>query len=469
MPYISVKQVEEHNGSDDKSSWIVLYGQVYDITSFIKHHPGGNIIQYAAGLHDATCLFESYHGTNSIKKCKALLMKHGKYLGRLSLETDFNHNYKIDTDDNNCIDTELDSTNFFCNVRSRVDVYLQNNYGGRHGFQIVNQIEAILTLTAYCIATYYKSFQGSYFAAIWLGVIMARMGFLMHSGNHCAISSNSYWNRFVGLFMDIIGSSHYTWTYEHQIAHHMTPNEYHKDNDCEIGEPLFRFHPLISNIEQNNINRKSSRFRILLRQYQHILVPILMSIGFFKWTINDIEFLIKSKGGNVRLATRRVLTILTLISKCLWFIIHVIIPYIYFGSQYTLISFILFMVIGAHYLENIFIVNHIQEKLQIPMMNIDKQSTLHWSIQQVYTTANWKSGSCLATFLSGGLNHQIEHHLFPSMNIYLYPKIAHIVQEECQKFGLPYYNYNSFTSAWIDMFYYLKKLGNFNFNCDHRQ
>jgi len=467
MPYISLKQIEEHNGSDKKSSWIVLYGQVYDITSFISLHPGGNIIHYATGIADATCLFESYHGTSSMKKCHAFLMKHGKYLGKLSTEADAKRNYTIDTNDNHYIDTTLDSTNFFYILRNRVDTYLQKNYGGRHAFQMINQIEAILTLTAYCIATYYKSFECSYFAAICLGVIMARMGFLMHSGNHCAISSNSYWNRFVGLFMDIIGSSHYTWTYEHQIAHHMTPNEYHKDNDCEIGDPLFRFHPLISNIEQtnsNSIKQKTSRFRIFLRRYQHILVPILMSIGFFKWTINDIEFLIKSKGGNVRLATKVTVIILTLISKVLWFIIHIILPYIYFGGKYTLITFIIFMVIGAQYLENIFIVNHIQEKLQMPVVHVDNQLSLHWAIQQVYTTANWKSGSYVATFLSGGLNHQIEHHLFPSMNIYLYPKIAHIVQEECNKFGLPYHNYSSFTSAWIDMFYYLKKLGNPNTN-----
>jgi linoleoyl-CoA desaturase len=472
MPCISVKQVEEHNGSDNKSSWIVLYDQVYDITSFISLHPGGNIIQYATGIVDATCLFESYHGTSSIKKCQTLLMKHGKYLGKLSNEADTEHNNTMDADDHHYNDITLDSATFFCILRNRVDAYLQKNYGGRHAFQIVNQIEAVLTLTAYCIATYYKSFKCSYLAAICLGVIMARMGFLMHSGNHCAISSNSYWNRFVGLFMDIIGSSHYTWTYEHQIAHHITPNQYHKDNDCEIGDPLFRFHPFISNIEQKNTNsteEKSSRFRIFMRRYQHILVPILMSIGFFKWTINDIEFLIKSKGDNVRLATRIVIITLTLISKVLWFTIHIIVPYMYFGGKYTLITLIIFMVIGAHYLENIFIVNHIQEKLQVPIINVGNQPSSHWAIQQVYTTANWKSGSYFATFLSGGLNHQIEHHLFPSIDIYLYPKIAHIVQEECRKFGLPYHNYTSFTTAWIDMFYYLKKLGSSNTNLDHPQ
>ncbi|CAF1432615.1 unnamed protein product [Rotaria magnacalcarata] len=469
MSYISLKELEEHNGSDKRSSWIVLYGQVYDITSFINLHPGGNILQYATGIADATCLFESYHSKSSIKKCQALLMKHGKYLGELSIETESKCKYVMNTYDDGTI---LDSTNFYCTLRNRVDVYLEKNYGGRHAFQWIYQTEAVLTLILYCLTTYYKSFKNSYFAAVCLGVIMARMGFLMHSGNHCGISSNPYWNRFVGFFMDIIGSSHYTWTYEHQIAHHTTPNEYHKDNDCEIGDPLFRFHPLISDVEQtnkDNSKKTSARFRIYIRRYQHILVPILMSIGFFKWTINDIEFLIKSKGGNIRLATKIHVIMSTLITKMLWLIIHVIVPYVYYGGKYTLVTLIIFMVIGAYYLENIFIVNHIQENLQTPMIHVDNRRSLHWAIHQVYTTANWKSNSYLATFISGGLNHQIEHHLFPSMNIYLYPVISQIVQEECYKFGLPYHNYTSFTTAWLDMFYYLKKLGNRNTNLDHLQ
>lgn len=472
MSHISLQQVEEQNSSDKKSSWIVLYGQVYDITSFISHHPGGKIIQYATGIADATGLFESYHSSNSIKKCQALLIKHGKHLGELSNSPDSDCKTMKNTDLNHSISTAFDSADFFNALRTRVDNYLQKNCGGHHAFDWIYQIEAVLTLVIYFLATYYKNFMRSYFAAMVLGVITARMGFLMHSGNHCGISSNQYWNRFVGLFMDIIGSSHYTWIYEHQIAHHLTPNVYCKDNDCQIGDPFFRFHPFISNVEQPNndtTKKKTARFRIFLRQYQHILVPILMSVGFFKWTINDIEFLIKSKGGNVRLAKKSLVTILTLLSKFLWLNIHIVIPYVYFGGKYTVVTFIIFMVIGAQYLENIFIVNHIQEKLQIPMMNTDNQRSFHWAVHQVYSSANWKSGSYLATFISGGLNHQIEHHLFPSMNIYLYPKIAHLVQAECTKVGLPYHNYSSFATAWIDMFHYLKKLGNSKTNLNHLQ
>lgn len=470
MPYISLKEVEEHNSSDKKSSWIVLYGRVYDITSFINLHPGGDIIQFATGIADATCLFESYHSKNSIKKCQTLLMKHGKYLGELSTETELSYNYAMDIEYTNKMSKEPDSPDFFYTVRDRVDTYIQENYSGRHALHWIYQIEAFVTLFLYCLLSYYRSFQGSYLATVILGLIIARMGFLMHSGNHCAISTKPYWNRFVGYFMDIIGSSHYTWIYEHQIAHHMTPNEYHKDNDCEIGQPFFRFHPLIPSVEKmKNDKVNVSRFRTFIRRYQHILVPTLMGVGFFKWTINDMEFILKSKGGNVRLATKFRIMILTCLSKILWLTLHIIIPYINFGAKFTIISLIIFMAIGAYYLENIFIVNHIQEKLQLPMTNSRDQRSSHWARQQVYTSANWKSGSQLATFLSGGLNHQVEHHLFPSMNIYLYPIIAPIVEEECNKFGLPYHNYMSFQSAWIDMFYYLKKLGNDDKSLDHLQ
>ena len=101
-------------------------------------------------------------------------------------------------------------------------------------------------------ASYLVSVHGSYVATLCLGVLTSRMGFMMHSGNHCAISDNSLWNQFVGLFMDVVGSSHYIWNFEHGVAHHMSPNEYTKDNDCEIGNPMFRLHPLIADIDDSS-------------------------------------------------------------------------------------------------------------------------------------------------------------------------------------------------------------------------
>lgn len=66
-------------------------------------------------------------------------------------------------------------------------------------------------------------------------------------------------------------------------------------------------------------------------------------------------------------------------------------------------------------------------------------------------------------FISGGLNHQIEHHLFPAMNIYLYPFISEIVEKTCQEFNLPYNNYETFAEAYVDMISYLKAMGQESF------
>ena len=130
-----------------------------------------------------------------------------------------------------------------------------------------------------------------------------------------------------------------------------------------------------------------------------------------------------------------------------------------FSLPRALLLVLLPLAIGAHYLENIFIVNHIQHGLVPP-------TAAHWSVKQVLGTSNWHSGSVWWNWVSGGLNHQIEHHLFPSMNIHLYPLIAPIVKQTCLEYGLPYYNYPSFGVAYLDMIRYLRAMGDPSFTAD---
>src|SRR5690606_25129221 len=115
-----------------------------------------------------------------------------------------------------------------------------------------------------------------------------------------------------------------------------------------------------------------------------------------------------------------------------WFVFHVVFPWAVSGSlSFALTSALLLMGISSQYLENIFIVNHIQDGL-VP------DPTEHWAVQQIKGTANWASGSFFWNFFSGGLNHQIEHHLFPSISQYCYPAIAPIVKQTCKEFNIPY-------------------------------
>jgi fatty acid desaturase len=237
--------------------------------------------------------------------------------------------------------------------------------------------------------------------------------------------------------MNCIGASHHVWLYDHQVSHHMSPNIHGKDNDFVIGNPFLRFNPSIK--------------LDWMHKYQHILTFVGMTFGTIKWIASDFECFINGAVGSIKFRVNRVDWAVLALFKTMWATVHLVIPLYLHGAK-ALWLFFLFMGVGAHYLENIFIVNHIQHELY-------PTKDMHWAAGQVAGTANWCAGSKVANFVSGGLNHQIEHHLFPAMNIYLYPAISPIVRQTCEEFKLPYKTFPSFGSAWLACYNHLKTLG----------
>jgi len=179
-----------------------------------------------------------------------------------------------------------------------------------------------------------------------------------------------------------------------------------------------------------------------------------MTIGLIKWVFSDIQNFFNGGVGSQKLTPNSNDWATMIVFKGAHFLINFALP-LYCGVpvwKVFLLWYIL-MAVGGLYLENIFIVNHIQPNMQDP----DRAS--HWAVKQVVTTADWCAGSPLANFISGGLNHQIEHHLFPNISHYLYPKIAPIVKKTCEEYKLPYNNFKSYSSAWISCYGYLHYLG----------
>jgi fatty acid desaturase/cytochrome b involved in lipid metabolism len=425
LAVISSSELSAHADLDSKTQWTSIEGIVYDVTSFVSSHPGGSVIRLALG-RESTVLVESYHPSTAAKKINNILANQCKLVGRLE-------------------GYEPTDNSFFLTVRGRVESYLSQNKFDRHYILPITLSEAAITMLLYLFLSLYVSMYRSYLVAILVGVLTGRLGFLMHTGNHCGVSHNIIINRIVGYFMDVIGSTNVIWSYEHQVAHHMDPNEIEKDNDCEIGNPFFRFHPELKWHP--------------LQSFQHITIPIAMSIGFLKWYLSDFFHYLYGSVGNVTFKATTYDWLVLVTFKAFWFVLHFALPWYYHGLRHALGLSIVLMVIGAHYLENVFIVNHIQHGL-VPPPNS------HWAIKQVLATANWKSRSHFYNFVSGGLNHQIEHHLFPSVSTWLYPHISPIVQQTCTEFDLPYFNYSCFSEAWLDMNSYLKALGQKDFTVD---
>lgn len=176
------------------------------------------------------------------------------------------------------------------------------------------------------------------------------------------------------------------------------------------GNPVLRFHPALE--------------RKWYHKFNHIITLVGMSSGFFKWYVSDPFHYWTGTVGHVKFAVYQSDWINLWFWKVVWFLIHVVAPVYYTGFGRAMLCLTIYMVLGAYYLESIFIVNHIQDEL-VPPSAADS----HWSNRQVQSTANWCSESWFWNWFSGGLNHQIEHHLFPSYSIYTYPVISKVVQQ----------------------------------------
>ncbi len=415
-----MEEVARHDGRDG-TYWLEVRGEVYDVTEFVPRHPGGLLLELGAG-RQATTLFESYHPGRSLDRARNVLARKAKHVGSL--------------DPAEC--EPYGDPAFFDAVRERVDATLRERGLDYRSRGWIVALESAILVLLYMTAWYFRVAEGSYLAAIGGGLVMARLGFAMHSGNHAAVGRRSRANVAVGSLMDFIGASSLVWQVAHQFTHHGKPNVNGYDNDAEIGYPLLRFHPALP--------------RKPLHRIQTVGLAIGMSIGLFKWMISDLKYLLLGQANNAPMYVSRTAWAKVLGFKALWVVLQVVIPLIVLGPLHGILTTLVLMAVAAYYMEGIFIVNHLQR-------NLVPSPGAHWAEQQVQGTANWGSGMHWTNWISGGLNHQIEHHLFPSMSIHLYPVISPVVRQTCEEFGLEYRDYPGFWIALGNCMAYLHALG----------
>jgi linoleoyl-CoA desaturase len=82
-----------------------------------------------------------------------------------------------------------------------------------------------------------------------------------------------------------------------------------------------------------------------------------------------------------------------------------------------------------------------------------------WAVHQVETTVDFARGSRVLTWLLGGLNFQIEHHLFPRMCHVNYPAIAPVVEQTCRDYGVDYKQNATLCSALRSHYRWLRAMG----------
>jgi len=275
-----------------------------------------------------------------------------------------------------------------------------------------------------------------------LGFLLAINGLaVQHDANHGAFSSNQTLNRLASFVDDVIGGSSLIWRHQHVVIHHVCPNHHELDADSYAKFPILRLNPKLP--------------LVWYIRYQWIYGPILYSFMGISYTLEDIVIMVKGKYLTTSLQPLRPIDkILFWSGKVIHYTLFIILPIYLHGWPAIFLQYLLMELFGGNLLASTFAVSHNTSNIEY---NISQNTD--WAELQIRTSSNWSVHSTYWLIISGGLNYQIEHHLFPGVCHVHYPAISKIVQEVCKEYQLPYNAYPTFTDIYCDHIRTLKKLG----------
>lgn len=274
---------------------------------------------------------------------------------------------------------------------------------------------------------------------------------VMHDALHGAYSQKKSLNALMGFSTWLLGIDAKIWQVQHNVLHHTYTNIEHADDDI-APRYVLRFTP--------------HQERYWFHRFQHLYVIFFYAISIFTWILfRDFVKVVEYK--NKRLLKTgadfyRHLAIIVM-RKIVYFSIFLVLPMIVlpFSPGIVFLMFLTMHAVTGIALSLIFQPAHIIES-SVFLEQEEEQIEENWWIHQVMTTANFSERSRFFSWFIGGLNYQIEHHLFPDVCHVHYPKIASIVQRTAQEFGIPYRTQGNFLKAVANHFAILRQLGRQN-------
>ncbi len=345
----------------------------------------------------------------------------------------------------------INDMNFVTSLRNEVNQYfIKNKIKKTANFNMY--VKCILMLLIY-ITPYFLMILGfvdsSLFWLCWLimGVGMAGVGMcIMHDGNHNAFSKNRIVNKVMGFTLQLLGGTYKNWKIQHNQLHHKYPNIIHHDPDVSPIK-LLRFSP-------DSDYKKIYRFQFIYAWFLYGLMTFsLATIKEFKqlieWSRNDIITISQFRQLMLELITWKIMYYFFIL------LIPILILNIHFIEWFSL--FFLMHFVAGFLLAIVFQTAHIMPDCK--HLTFSKKMDLNtWAINQLLTTSNYSPNNRIFSWLIGGLNYQIEHHLFPGICHVHYVNISHIVKRVANDYDLPYNCKQNFLQAIIahgKMLYYL--------------
>lgn len=422
IPAFSWNEIKKHNNKND--CWIVIEQFVYDVTPWVKQHPGGNVLTILAG-EDATAMYYSNHFNTSKKILNNFL------IGSVKEHEPLFNDYE---------------DRFFTTLKHRViNHFKDNDIDYRKTNKNHQQIFFTSLIFFSCWLCMYFLPPWGMLAALPMGLATSSLiGYFGHELIHGNVFTRlsqrrGYWilnNILWGLFIPFMPERYFQ--YEH-IRHHNYPMHPEHDYDVYALKDFVRLSDKIPKKYHHN--------------FQHIYAPFtygayiyLQLLGGYTTTFFDDREILKDKG-NLRDI---------IFSSLVAFSFHILLPIYLTNIWWVLLCAGLYF---FSWQSAIYISSGLPHMTELSS-NENKFNS--WAFHVCDSTKNLKVGNKFFNWVTGGLNCHLNHHLLPSVPQEHLHSITPIVEQTCKEFGYPYTNYTSFLNYYSDHYKYLKTLGSLN-------
>jgi len=417
--------------------YVIIRGEAYDVTDF--EHPGGRHMLDLSVGRDATIMFESMHARMEIADTSL------KKLKKCSVQELEKAGHSFDRPSETWATPS--ESELYQVIRKRVLKEILKPMGKAVGETPSRGVPAwhvASVFAGWATAATLLILRPSIWSGALAGLSMCWVGLaVQHTANHGGISQNTTLGYILGLFDDIIpGGSSMVWRYHHQVSHHTYCNDVVLDQDAHSSFPMIR-------MDHSQEVEWYHRYQWIYGPLSFCLLAVSIHTQDLQCLLDMKTFMVKFKGSTAPEV------VLAMILKAVHFSWLYVLPALVNGPRAMLLPWVSAVAVGGFSLASLFIVSHNVSDCKQAEEPLSKKGD--WARYQIETSTSW--GGRVGSFFTGGLNLQIEHHLFPALPHNLYTDVQKIIMEECKTRGITYNYYPTLLPNFVDHIKFLYVMG----------
>jgi linoleoyl-CoA desaturase len=347
------------------------------------------------------------------------------------------------------------SVTFTQALKKRIDAYFEDNEIVKTGNYKLFSKAIILACSLILVYVHLVFFTPPTWMAILetlvLSSIVAAIGFnIMHDGGHGSFSENKVLNRIAAHSLDLLGGSSFMWHSKHNIIHHTYTNVEGVDDDIAT-MPWIRMSP--------------TQKKLKAHKYQHWYFWFFYCLLYFAWIfIADYKKYFTQKVGAIAIQKMEAKDHFSFWSgKVAFAIVFMLIPAYQLGLGAWALGFTIFLAFTGLLIAMVFQLAHAVEHTDmVPPIPAGVDAHIiedEWTQHQLKTTANFATNNRIVNWFTGGLNFQVEHHLFPRISHVHYPAISKIIKQVCAEYDVRYTEYKHTRDAIVSHVKFLRDMG----------